>query len=67
MSLHPIPQNAIAPFNFHIPNIIIMFKFHQMIALKISKLVSKVYNNQTIELPLNVDESYYKNIPLYAS
>ena len=44
-----------------------MFKFHQMIALKISKLVSKVYNNQTIELPLDVDESYYKNIPLYAS
>ena len=44
-----------------------MFKFDQMIALKISKLVSKVYNNQAIELPIDVDESYYKTIPLYAS
>lgn len=43
------------------------FKFHQMIALKISKLVSKVYNNQPVELPIDVDESYYKEIALYAS
>lgn len=41
------------------------FKFHQMIALKISKLVSKVYNNQAVELPLDVDESYYKEIAAY--
>lgn len=41
------------------------FKFHQMIALKISKLVSKAYNNQAVELPIDVDESYYKEIAAY--
>jgi len=36
-----------------------------MIALKISKLVSKVYNNQAVELPIDVDESYYKELAYY--
>ncbi len=41
------------------------FKFHQMIALKISKLVSKVYNNQAVELPADIDESYHKELASY--
>ena len=34
------------------------FRFNQIVASNVSKLVSKVYNNQAVELPENIGEFY---------
>jgi hypothetical protein len=43
------------------------FKFNQRVALGISKLVSKVYNGQAVELPADIGEFYPKEIASYGS